>query len=178
MAKNPRRRFAVRDSKIHGKGVFALVDIPKGELIAEYEGRRIPWSKALKMPPLDPENPNHTFFFDIDGTTVIDGNQGGNSSRFINHSCSPNCEAIQEERRGVERVFVHAKRDIRVGEELFYDYALMVNGRVTEKTKREFACFCGSKNCRGTMLALKEKKGKKEKKAKKEKKKEKKGKKA
>lgn len=161
MTSKPRRRFAVRDSKIHGKGVFALVDIPKGELIAEYVGKRIPWSRALKMPALDPENPNHTFFFDLDGTTVIDGNQGGNSSRFINHSCSPNCEALQEERRGEDRVFVHAMRAIKAGQELFYDYALMVNGRITEKTKKEFACFCGSRNCRGTMLAIKDKPKKK-----------------
>lgn len=154
MPRKPRRRFAVRDSQIHGKGVFALAEIPKGALIAEYAGRRIPWAKALEMPPIDLANPNHTFFFDLDGTTVIDGNQNGNSSRFINHSCDPNCEAVHEERGGADRVFIYTLRRIRAGEELSFDYALMVNGRVTEKTRREFACFCGARNCRGTMLAL------------------------
>jgi hypothetical protein len=83
---------------------------------------------------------------------VIDGGQGGNSSRWINHSCAPNCEAEEDARK---RVFIHALRDIAAGEELFFDYGLVVDGRYTAKLKAEYACHCGSPNCRGTMLAPK-----------------------
>ncbi len=152
------RRFAVRSSPVHGKGVFACVDIPKGERILEYKGKRISWESAIDMEPADPENPNHTFFFDIDGDTVIDGGDGGNAARWVNHSCSPNCRTEQVEVRGEDRIYIHAKRDIRAGEELAYDYGLILSGRITKADIAAHRCLCGSKNCRGTMLALPKKK--------------------
>ena len=82
---------------------------------------------------------------------VIDATQWGSSARWINHSCGPNCEAIEEE----GRVFIETKRAIRAGDELGYDYELIVEGRQTEKLKREHACCCGAKKCRGTMLGKK-----------------------
>jgi hypothetical protein len=75
----------------------------------------------------------------------------GNSARWINHSCAPNCEA--EEVDG--RVFIHALRDIAADEELFYDYGLVIDARQTKKLKEEYACRCGARKCRGTMLAPK-----------------------
>lgn len=146
------RKITVRTSTVHGKGVFALVDIPKKTRIIEYRGERIPWSEALKRHPHDPDNPNHTFFFDIDDDMVIDGGRGGNSARWINHACKPNCKAKQEEIDGAQRVFIYAKRDIAAGEELFYDYGLIIDGKITKKLKREYRCLCGAKKCRGTML--------------------------
>jgi SET domain-containing protein len=46
-------------------------------------------------------------------------------------------------------------RDIRSGEELNYDYALVIDERLTPALKKSYACHCGAKRCRGTMLALK-----------------------
>jgi hypothetical protein len=80
---------------------------------------------------------------------VIDGKHGGNSSRWINHSCEPNCDS---EIVG-QRVFIRALRDLRPGEELSFDYRLTIEGRRTQRLERDYACHCGSANCRGTMLA-------------------------
>jgi SET domain-containing protein len=79
---------------------------------------------------------------------MIDGAQGGNSARWINHSCAPNCEAEQEG----DRVFIRATRTIEEGAEIFIDYALDVEGRRTAALKRLYACRCGARRCRGTML--------------------------
>ena len=100
----------------------------------------------------DPDDPHHTFYFSLDdGVHVIDANVGGNSARWINHSCEPNCETEETEDG---RVYIQAIRDIRRGEELSYDYQLSVAGRVTAKEKKGYACRCGAPRCRGTMLDL------------------------
>ncbi|AKJ27025.1 SET domain-containing protein [Caldimonas brevitalea] len=145
------RRIQVRRSGVHGKGVYAVAPIAEGETIIEYKGDVITWPEALRRHPHDPDNPNHTFYFHIDDKHVIDGKYNGNSSRWINHACEPNCEA--EEVDG--RVFIKALRDIATGEELFFDYGLVIDARYTPKLKQEYACYCGSKKCRGTMLAPK-----------------------
>jgi uncharacterized protein len=150
------RRVQTRRSGVHGKGVFALQPLAAGETLLEYAGEVISWKEALRRHPHDPLNPNHTFYFHIDDKHVIDGKHGGNSSRWINHSCKPNCEA--EEEGG--RVFIKALRNIEPGEELFFDYGLIIDGRYTKKLLAEYACWCGSKKCRGTMLAPKDKGGK------------------
>lgn len=145
------RRIQVRESGIHGKGVFAIRPIKAGDRILEYKGKIITWRKAQKIHPHDPSQPNHTFYFHLDNSHVIDGKQDGNSARWINHACEPNLEAEQS---GM-RIFFKALRDIEVGEELFIDYALMIDGRKTAKVKKEYACLCGAPGCRGTMLACK-----------------------
>jgi SET domain-containing protein len=145
------RRFQVRRSGVHGKGVFALQPIAKGETLMEYDGPIIKWKVALRQPPHDPNDPLHTFYFHLDGGKVIDGKYGTNAAKWINHSCDPNCEAEEDE----GRVFIKTLRKIKPGEELNYDYGLVLDGRHTKKVKKEFACHCGSKKCRGTLLAKK-----------------------
>jgi uncharacterized protein len=145
------RRIQVRRSGIHGKGVFALKPIEPGETIIEYKGQMISWAEAQERHPHDPSDPNHTFFFHIDDEHVIDGKVNGNAARWINHACDPNCEADEEN----GRVFIKALQPIEPGEELFYDYGLIIDERYTAKLKREYACRCGSAKCRGTMLAPK-----------------------
>ncbi len=143
------RRIQVRRSGVHGKGVFALRPIAAGEHIIEYTGERIGWPEALRRHPHDPADPHHTFYFSLEGGGVIDAKHGGNASRWINHACAPNCEA--EEVDG--RVYVKALRALRPGEELFYDYGLVLDERRTPSLKRQYACRCGAPDCRGTMLA-------------------------
>jgi hypothetical protein len=152
-AKRRGPRIQVRRSGIHGKGVFALASIPKGERILEYTGSVITWKQAKKLPPHNPDDPNHTFFFHIDDKHVINGLDGGNAAKWINHACGPNCEADEDD----GRVFITALRDIEPGEELNYDYGLILDGKHTKKVKKEFACRCGTRKCRGTMLAKKKK---------------------
>ena len=145
------RRLQVRRSGVHGKGVFALVDIPRGARIIEYVGEVISWDEAQDRHPHNPEDPNHTFYFSLEDGRVIDALHGGNSSRWINHSCDGNCEADEVD----GRVFIRALRDIAAGEELNYDYGLILDERYTPKLKAEYPCWCGSANCRGTLLAPK-----------------------
>ncbi|MFZ2389851.1 MAG: SET domain-containing protein-lysine N-methyltransferase [Polaromonas sp.] len=151
------RRIQTRRSGVHGKGVFALQDLAEGETLIEYVGEVISWKEALRRHPHDPSDPNHTFYFHIDEDHVIDAKIGGNSSRWINHSCKPNCEADEEG----GRVFIKALRNIKAGDELFYDYGLIIDAKYTKKLLAEYPCWCGAKSCRGTLLAPKDKKDKK-----------------
>ena len=145
------RRIQVRRSGVHGKGVFALRPIAAGERIIEYKGELISWPEALRRHPHDPDDPDHTFYFHIDDKRVIDANVDGNAARWINHACEPNCQADEED----GRVFIRALEDIGPGDELFYDYGLVIDERHTPKLKKRYACRCGSPNCRRTMLAPK-----------------------
>ena len=145
------KRIEVRRSGVHGKGVFALVPIAKGEIIIEYIGEVISWKKALKRHPHDPKDPNHTFYFHIDKKHVIDALHGGNDARWINHACEPNC--VADETDG--RVFIRALHRLHPGDELFYDYGLVLDERITAKLKKQYACCCGAASCRGTMLGRK-----------------------
>ena len=146
------RRIQVRRSGVHGKGVYALQKIRRGEIIIEYKGEMITWKQALKRHPHDPKDPDHTFYFHIDDKHVIDAKFGGNAARWINHACKPNCESDIVG----ERVFIKALRKIEPGEELFYDYGLVIDEPYTRKVKKQFECRCGAKRCRGTMLAPKD----------------------
>ncbi|HMA07274.1 MAG TPA: SET domain-containing protein-lysine N-methyltransferase [Ramlibacter sp.] len=150
-AKPPARRIQVRRSGVHGKGVFALQDIAEGETIIEYVGEVISWKLAQRRHPHDPKDPNHTFYFHVDEKRVIDAKFGGNSSRWINHSCDPNCESDEVD----GRIFIKALRNIKAGEELNYDYGLILDEPYTKKLKAEYPCWCGARNCRGTLLAPK-----------------------
>jgi hypothetical protein len=138
----------VRNSKIHGKGVFAAKRIPKGTRVIEYLGDRITHAEAdARYDDHDP-NDNHTFLFIVDKKTVIDAGVGGNGARFINHSCDGNCESVIEDRR----VFIETTRVVEKGEELGYDYEIGREKDDPPNVDEIFACRCGSPKCRGTML--------------------------
>jgi SET domain-containing protein len=149
----PQNRDFIRvgTSRIEGMGVFAKRKIPKGSRIIEYLGRRLPVGSLLV--PLTEGEPTRTYSFRVNETTMIDGTVGGNDARFINHSCEPNCEAYVFD----DRVYIYAMRDILRNEELTFDYKLgpARKGAGTKFDKTQFACHCGSTNCRGTMLAVK-----------------------
>ena len=161
------RRIQTRRSGVHGKGVFAVQNIAQGETILEYVGEIISWDEALRRHPHDPAQPNHTFYFHIDEHRVIDALYGGNDSRWINHSCAANCEADEDE----GRIFIKSVRPIRAGEELNYDYGLVIDEPLTPELIADYPCWCGSAECRGTLLSsdldTAEERGKKKKKKKK-----------
>ena len=143
----PSTLFEVRPSKVHGLGVYATTLIAKETCLIEYTGKRVLWEDV----PEDSDG-RHTFLFGLDdGIRVIDPEVGGNDARWFNHSCDPNCEAIEDED---ERVFIYALRDIQSGEELSYDYALQVDEPRTKEVEQESPCHCGAANCRGTLLEM------------------------
>ena len=103
---------------------------------------------ALALAACSKAQPEQNNAMSVDDNLVIDATRRGNSARWINHSCAPNCD-IEEENH---RVFIEARRDIRAGEELVYDYNLQIGEKHTKKAKKDHACLCGAKRCRGTML--------------------------
>jgi len=149
--------FKLRRSSIQGRGAFATRPIKRGTRIIEYTGERISHEEADRRYDDGGMGRHHTFLFSIDKQTVIDAAVDGNDARFINHSCAPNCEAIDERKH----IYIEAIRDIAPGEELTYDYAYERDGTEDEEWERLYLCKCGAATCRGTILAPMKKRGKK-----------------
>ena len=141
----PLAAVEVRQSGVHGHGVFAVRALRARQKIGTYTGRRYApdqehesWDQQL------------TYLFGLSDGSMIDGAQGGNATRHINHSCEPNVEAIEDrDDAGHLVIVIRAMRRIQPSEELFLDYALDVGG----EDPAEYPCRCGSTRCRGTLLA-------------------------
>lgn len=136
------------DSGIHGRGLFAARDIPRGARVIEYVGVRLTkaesWKRACEwMEKARGTGRGAVYVFEVNSRWDIDGNVPWNPARLINHSCSPNCEP--HVKRG--RIWIMARRHIRAGEELTYDY-----GYDFEQW-REHPCRCGSPRCPGYIVA-------------------------
>jgi uncharacterized protein len=145
------RPFEVRRSRIQGRGVFATRKIGAGDRLIEYRGERIDEDEADRRYPWKDDELHHTFLFRLDDGSVIDAGRRGNAAKYINHSCDPNCEALEEE----GRIFIYALRDIRRGEELAYDYNFVLEEPHNAANKKLYPCHCGAQTCRGTILARK-----------------------
>jgi SET domain-containing protein len=148
------RRIARRRSKIHGNGVFAVTDIPAGVRLIQYRGRIITQAQADRRYDGTSDS-GHTFLFILNDDYVIDANFDGNDARWINHSCDPNCEAVVHEHdhdRRRDRVLIETTRRIRAGEEITYDYGIVLEERYTPALKRTWQCLCGAPKCTGTLL--------------------------
>jgi SET domain-containing protein len=128
--------------------VFALTHISKGTRIVEYKGELITDDEADRRYAHVHEHSPHTMLFSLENNLVIDATRRGNSGRWINHSCAPNCQVEEEG----TKIFIDARRDIRPGEELTYDYNLQLGEPHTRAAQRAHACFCRTRRCRGTML--------------------------
>lgn len=142
--------YVVRRSGIHGRGVFAARYIRKGTRIVEYTGERIGNREADRRYDDSRMKRHHTFLFNLDRKTVVDGAiaAGGGDASFINHSCDPNCEAII--RNG--RIYIYARRGIYPGTELAYDYQYERTGDNDDELEKFYVCHCGADNCRGTIM--------------------------
>ncbi|MCK9488331.1 MAG: SET domain-containing protein-lysine N-methyltransferase [Xanthomonadales bacterium] len=150
-----KRRIRVRNSRIHGRGVFAAVDLEAEIPLIRYRGRLRSHDDADQLYDGSLDS-GHTFLFTLNDQYVVDGNHDSNSARWINHSCDPNCETIIHEsadgdpRR--DEVWVYTLRDIAAGEELSFNYGIVLSVRHTARMKAIWACHCGANNCTGTML--------------------------
>ncbi len=140
----------VKNSPVHGKGLFAKNIIPKGARIIEYAGKRVAKNKIAT----DMLNglTSTAYIMNLDKTTVVDAERDGNDARFINHSCLPNCIVYFFN----EVPYIYALREIIVGEELSFDYKMgfeSEHGSLTIEQKKAFLpCNCGSINCRRTLI--------------------------
>ena len=115
-------------------------------MVGEYRGRVIDVALESETSSAWNSDPAYTLLFALDDDLTIDAGVKGNSIRFMNHSCDPNCETTADG----DRVFVHALRRIEPGEELTYDYNLRPGD--PSDGPDAYPCKCGSPNCRGTML--------------------------
>ena len=148
----PRDLIRVDNSHIHGVGVFAKRDIPRGTRVIAYLGERA--TKARFVQEARTRGRALTYVLNVDETHAIDGAVGGNEARFVNHSCAPSCEIYVFD--GVP--YLYAMMDIAEGTELTFDYQLqsMKHGRITHRLGRElYPCHCGASQCRGTLLSPK-----------------------
>jgi len=137
----------VRSSAIDGRGVFARAPIPAGTRVTEYTGEVISEAEGDRRYDDRRMDRHHTFLFALSDGRCIDGGVGGNEARFINHSCDPNCEAVEED----GHIFIEALRDIAPGEELTYDYAY--EWEDGDDVRASFyRCGCGTPACRSTIL--------------------------
>ena len=93
--------------------------------------------------------PGDCYIFRIDENAHVDATMAGNIARFMNHSCAPNSYSrIVECGKAAQdkHIVIFAARDLKVGEELQYDYQFAL-GSSSEK----IACYCGAPNCWGRM---------------------------
>lgn len=152
------RRIVARRSPIHGNGVFAVSAIPKGDEVIQYKGTLMTHAEADEMYG-DGGETGHTFLFTLNDDYIIDANRKGNTARWINHSCQPNCRAMVEESSSgdprKDKVVIEAIRAIKPDEELTYDYGIVLEVPHTARLKKLWVCRCGSPKCTGTLLKSK-----------------------
>ncbi|MGB0291063.1 MAG: SET domain-containing protein [Luteolibacter sp.] len=138
----------VRNSEIHGRGVYSTQFIPKDEKIIEYVGEIIDKEESDQRGNAQHEHAQKTgdaavYIFTLSKKYDLDGNVPWNIARLINHSCEPNCEAWIDD----DRIFIHALRDIERGEELCFDYGFDID------CFEEHPCLCGTDNCVGYIVS-------------------------
>jgi SET domain-containing protein len=115
---------------LSGFGIFATEPIKKGTFIIEYWGPLLNDEETTKK--------GGKYLFEVAKNKTIDGSSRKNTARYINHACKPNCEVTIT--RG--RVFIHAIKNIKEGEELTYDYGK----EYVDEYIKPYGCRC--KTCK------------------------------
>ena len=127
-----------RPSLIHGMGAFARQRVGKGVHVIEYVGEKIDKAESLRRC-----EQNNEFIFALDAEHDIDGSVASNPARWINHSCTPNCEAEVED----GRIWIVALKEIEAGEEVTFNYGFDL------VDYRQYTCQCGAPECVGYIVA-------------------------
>ncbi|KAL2458221.1 Histone-lysine N-methyltransferase ASHR3 [Abeliophyllum distichum] len=139
------KKIQIVKTELCGWGVVAAESIKKGDFVIEYVGEVI--DDALceqRLWEMKDQGVQNFYMCEIRKNFVIDATFKGNSSRFLNHSCAPNCKLEKWQVDGEIRVGVFASRSIQVGEPLTYDYRF-------EQFGPEVECRCGAENCQGNL---------------------------
>lgn len=143
--------WKVKKSKVHGTGVFATSDIPKNKKIIEYIGDKVTKSEGDRRSAerikkyLNKKNEGSVYIFELNKKYDIDGSPKYNKARYINHSCSPNCEVDILN----NQIWIISIKKIKKGEELNYDYGYPFD----KDDYKDHKCKCGSKNCIGYIIS-------------------------
>ena len=142
------KHLKIRKSKIHGRGIFTMVEIPKGERVIEYVGDKITKTESNRRAEVQlrraaKSGTGSVYIFTLNQRYDIDGNVNYNRARLINHSCKPNCEV--DIIRG--RIWIISKRKIKEAEELSFDYGFDLD------SFEDHPCTCGAPNCIGYIVS-------------------------
>ena len=142
------KHLKIRKSKIHGRGMFTIVEIPKGERVIEYVGDKITKKESNRRAEVQlrraaKSGTGSVYIFTLNQRYDIDGNVNYNRARLINHSCKPNCEV--DIIRG--RIWIISKRKIKETEELSFDYGFDLD------SFEDHPCTCGAPNCVGYIVS-------------------------
>ncbi|XP_049345479.1 histone-lysine N-methyltransferase ASHH1-like, partial [Solanum verrucosum] len=126
-----------------GWGLLADENIKAGQFIIECCGEVISFEEVKKRSQAyESHDLKDVYIISVDGNDFIDFTRKGSLARFINHSCSPNCETSKWIVSGETRVGIFAKQDISVGMELTYEYSFeWYYGGANVR------CLCGAANC-------------------------------
>lgn len=123
------KKYTVKKSSA-GLGLFASVDFKKGDLVIEYTGEKITEAEANIR--------GGKYLFELNDKWTIDGKGRENTARYLNHSCKPNCEPELDDKE--EHIYIYAKKAIKTGEELTYNYGKMYFNDLIGKN----SCRCAS----------------------------------
>tara|TARA_A100001011_G_C14036699_1_gene726037 strand:+ start:81 stop:575 length:495 start_codon:yes stop_codon:yes gene_type:complete len=143
--------WKVKYSKVHGRGIFAKQDIEKGQKVIEYIGEKITKCEGDKRSNrrinryLNSKTTGSVYIFELNKKYDIDGSPRYNKARYINHSCSPNCEV--EIKKG--RIWIRSIKKIKNNDELSYDYGYEFD----KDDYKDHPCRCRSKKCIGYIIA-------------------------
>ncbi|UJR31671.1 hypothetical protein I4U23_019152 [Adineta vaga] len=140
-----KKRLRYAKSGIHAWGLFACEPIAMEDMVIEYVGETIRQSVGdLREKHYELEGMNSNYMFRVDSDTIVDATKCGNLARFINHSCDPNCYAKIIPVESQKKIVIYSKRDIRLGEEITYDYKFPLE-------EQKIPCRCGTPVCRGSL---------------------------
>jgi len=137
----------VKESSIHQRGLFATSDIEEGADIIQYIGEKISKKESTKRALEWEEQARETgeglvYIFELDDDWDLDGREGDNPARYMNHSCDGNCEAVNCE----SEIWIVARKAVKKGEELVYDYGYDMEHFL------DHPCVCGADNCIGYIV--------------------------
>ncbi|KAF1389820.1 hypothetical protein PFLUV_G00077510 [Perca fluviatilis] len=140
-----KKRIRFSRSHIHEWGLFAMEPIAADEMVIEYVGQIIRQVVAdMREQRYEEQGIGSSYLFRVDQETIIDATKWGNLSRFINHSCSPNCYAKIISVESQKKIVIYSRQPISINEEVTYDYKFPI-----EETK--IPCLCGAESCRGSL---------------------------
>lgn len=130
-------KLEVRGTKKYGKGVFAKEDIRKDELLAVFGGYVMTIQEEEKLPSFMND---YGLQISRDFVLGIKKKAEVSDAEYFNHSCDPNAGFHGQ-------IFLVAMRDVEKGEEITFDYAMVLCSSRGAKYYK-FKCFCERTNCR------------------------------
>ncbi|MEM9227153.1 MAG: SET domain-containing protein-lysine N-methyltransferase [Verrucomicrobiota bacterium] len=140
--------WELRNSSIHNQGMFAARTIPAGERVIQYVGEKISKKESTRRAleweaQARKQGDGLVYIFDLNKRYDLDGNVPNNPAKYINHTCVPNCEAVNYD----GEIWIVSLRKIKQGEELGFDYGYDLQHFL------DHPCLCGSRNCVGYIVA-------------------------